>query len=171
LEVAYGTGFWTQHIAPAARRLTATDGTAEPLEFARLRPGADEVSFLQADAYNLPTHLGSFNGAFAGLWFSHVPIGARDAFLASLHARLLPGARVVLIDNGPAQLRDFPITQTDAQGNTYQMRTLRDGTIHKVLKNFPSQIELEELLAPHARLVEHRELDNFWLCEYELHQS
>ncbi len=171
LEVACGTGYWTQHIAPAARRLTATDGTAEPLEFARLRPGTEEVAFLQADAYNLPAHLGRFNGAFAGLWLSHVPIGARDAFLASLHARLLPGARVMLIDNGPAQLRDFPIAQTDAQGNTYQMRTLRDGTTHKVLKNFPSQTELEELLAPHARVVEHRDLDNFWLCEYEIHRS
>lgn len=37
LEVACGTGYWTRHIAPLARRMVATDGTAEPLEFARLR--------------------------------------------------------------------------------------------------------------------------------------
>lgn len=168
LEVACGTGFWTQHIAPATRSMTATDGTAEPLQFARLRPGTSEVTFLLADAYTLPAQLGTFDGAFAGLWFSHVPIGAREAFLASLHSRLAPGARVILLDNNLAQLRDFPLSETDAEGNTYQLRPLRDRSVHKVLKNFPSRAELNALLAPHARRIEHRDLDNFWLCEYEL---
>jgi len=170
LEVACGTGYWTQYIAPATRTMTATDGTAEPLAFARLRPGTSDVTFLQADAYTLSAQLGTFDGAFAGLWFSHVPIGAREAFLASLHSRLAPGARVIWMDNNLAQLSDFPLSETDAEGNTYQLRTLRDGSVHKVLKNFPSRAELEALLAPHARSVEHRDLDNFWLCEYELRE-
>ena len=45
LEVACGTGYWTQHIAPAVSRMVATDGTAEPLESARLRPGTGDVAF------------------------------------------------------------------------------------------------------------------------------
>jgi len=171
LEVACGTGYWTQHIAPAARRLVATDGTAEPLDFARFRPGTNDVLFFQADAYELPPHLGVFDGAFAGLWFSHVPIGARNAFLASLHLRLAPGARVLLLDNGSAQLRDFPISEVDAEGNTYQSRTLQDGSTHRVLKNFPSRAELNQLLAPHAKNVAYMELDNFWLCEYEIRET
>ena len=44
LEVACGTGYWTQHLAKTAARLVATDGTAEPLAFARLRPGTGEVT-------------------------------------------------------------------------------------------------------------------------------
>ena len=47
LELACGTGYWTQHIAPAVSRMVATDGTAEPLEFARLRPSAGDVVFRQ----------------------------------------------------------------------------------------------------------------------------
>jgi demethylmenaquinone methyltransferase/2-methoxy-6-polyprenyl-1,4-benzoquinol methylase len=170
LEVACGTGYWTQYIAPVARRMVASDATAEPLAFARLRPGTEAVSFVQADAYALPEALGCFNAAFAGLWFSHVPIGARQEFLSSLHSRLEPGARVLLIDNGPVQLDDFPITETDADGNTYQHRTLPDGATYKVLKNFPSQAELDELLAPHASEVAHQTLDNFWLYEYVLNE-
>ena len=38
LEVACGTGYWTQHIAPVVRRMVATDLTAEPLAFARQHP-------------------------------------------------------------------------------------------------------------------------------------
>lgn len=118
LEVACGTGYWTRHITPAAKRLVATDATAEPLAFARQCPGAERVEFKQADAYALPDDLGKFDGAFAGLWFSHVPVEARVAFINSLHARLLPGARVLWLDNNETQLRDFPITETDPQGNT-----------------------------------------------------
>lgn len=167
LEVACGTGYWTRHIARSALRMVATDGTAEPLEFARLRPDTSNVVFAQSDAYALPESLGQFNGAFAGLWFSHVPIGARTVFLHSLHRRLLPGARVVLIDNGAVQLQDFAVAETDADGNTYQHRTLRDGTMHRVLKNFPSESELHALFEPVASNVVFRQLQNFWLLEYE----
>lgn len=168
IEVACGTGYWTQHLAPRAARMVATDGTAEPLAFARLRPGTEGVTYRQADAYALPPDLGMFDGAFAGLWFSHVPLAARMSFLAGLHRHLRPRARVILIDNNEVQLNDFPITETDADGNTYQHRTLRDGSVHRVLKNFPGERELRDLVAPFACAVDYRGFENFWLLEYEL---
>lgn len=168
LEVACGTGYWTQFIAPVARCLVATDATPEPLAFARLRPDAGKVGFVQADAYDLPGELGRFEGAFAGLWFSHVPIGARAAFFKSLHARLHPGARVLFLDNAEIQCRELPIVERDGDGNTYQLRELGNGTRHRVLKNFPSGAELLELVAPFASRADYRPLDNFWLLEYEV---
>lgn len=65
-------------------------------------------------------------------------------------------------------MNDFPITETDADGNTYQQRTLRDGSVHRVLKNFPGERELRDLVAPFAGAVDYRGLENFWLLEYEL---
>lgn len=168
LEVACGTGFWTQYIAPHATHLTAIDLTPEPLEFARLRTNTANVTFVEADAYALPSSLGQFQAAFAGLWFSHVPISKRRLFFDSLHARLLPGSRVVLLDNSAVQCVELPIAERDAEGNTYQQRTLRDGSSHRVLKNFPTASELNELAASFATRVDYRELDNFWLLEYEL---
>lgn len=91
-------------------------------------------------------------------------------FLNSLHARLLPGARVLLIDNGLVQQKDFPIAEVDAEGNSYQLRQLRDGSIHKVLKNFPTENEMQLLLEPYAERFAYQQLDNFWLCEYELRE-
>jgi ubiquinone/menaquinone biosynthesis C-methylase UbiE len=168
LEVACGTGYWTQHIATSVSHMVATDGTAEPLEFARLRPGTERVVFRQADAYALPSDLGMFDGAFAGLWLSHVPIEKRASFLNGLHVLLQPGARVLLIDNNEVQLGDFPIVETDAHGNTFQMRQLRDGSLHRVLKNFPKEAELLSLISPLSENIAYRNLENFWMIEYEL---
>jgi len=64
---------------------------------------------------------------------------------------LLPGAQVMLLDNSVVQCAVFPITETDPDGNTYQPRTLRDGSVHWVLKNFPSQAEAFSMVA--GRLV------------------
>lgn len=168
LEVACGTGFWTQHLIPVAMAVTATDATEEPLGFARLRPGADKAAFALADAYALPESLGRFEGAFAGLWLSHVPRRRVPEFLASLHARLAPGAVVVMIDNNEVQLKDLPIAETDADGDTWQHRPLRDGSVHRVLKNFPSRVELEAMVAGVAESCEHRDLENFWTFRYRL---
>ncbi|MBP9904228.1 MAG: class I SAM-dependent methyltransferase [Rhodoferax sp.] len=168
LEIACGTGYWTQHIAPAAKQLVATDLSAEPLGFARLRPGTEGVAFHHIDAYALPARLGSFGGAFAGLWFSHVPVQARGRFLAGLHALLQPGARVLLLDNNEVQLRDFPIAETDTNGDTFQQRSLQDGSVHRVLKNFPTETELRALLEPVAKTIRYQQLQNFWLLEYEI---
>jgi demethylmenaquinone methyltransferase/2-methoxy-6-polyprenyl-1,4-benzoquinol methylase len=166
LEVACGTGYWTRHIAPAAASMTATDAVPEPLELAKGRPGVHAVRFALADAYDLPESLGRFDAAFAGLWLSHVPVERRGEFLASLHRRLAPGAIVAFLDNSDVQLRDFPIVERDAAGNTFQLRRLKDGTLHRVLKNFPARDELEALVAPVGAAPEYLALQNFWLFTY-----
>jgi len=171
LEIACGTGYWSQYIAPRTERLTATDWTPKPLHFARLRPNTENATFVEADAYALPSSLGAFDGAFAGLWFSHVPVSSRNAFVRSLHARLRPGARVLLLDNSQVQCRELPIAEQDAEGNTYQYRQLRDGSVHRVLKNFPTADELQDLVASAASDHRYQQLENFWLFEYELRNA
>lgn len=166
IEVACGTGYWTQCIAPVAAAMVATDATAEPLEFARLRPDTEKVRFLLADAYSLPAGLGRFDAAFAGLWLSHVPVSRRSEFLSSLHEVLQPDACVVFIDNSEIQCNELPIVERDTQGNTYQHRHLRDGSVHRVLKNFPSEAELVAMINGIGRLPRYRQLENFWLFEY-----
>jgi ubiquinone/menaquinone biosynthesis C-methylase UbiE len=166
IEVACGTGYWSQFIAPVAALLVATDATAEPLEFAKLRPRTEAVRFVQADAYALPVGLGKFDAAFAGLWLSHVPVASRAHFFASLHRVLLAGAHVVLIDNSEVQCVELPIVERDADGNTYQHRRLRDGSVHRVLKNFPTEAELVSMIGGFGELPRYRRLENFWLFEY-----
>jgi ubiquinone/menaquinone biosynthesis C-methylase UbiE len=165
LEVACGTGYWTTVIASAAESVTATDVAEEPMNVARAKAYPKKnVSFVEADAYVLPQSLGSFDAAFAGFWWSHVPRQRIAEFTASLHARLQPGARVLLLDNLYVEGNSSPISEVDAQGNTYQLRTLADGSAFRVMKNFPSRDELQALL---PGKVHYRALQYYWLAEYK----
>jgi ubiquinone/menaquinone biosynthesis C-methylase UbiE len=169
LEVACGTGYWTTLIAPLAASVVATDLAEEPMAIARSKsypPG--RVRFVLADAYDLNEDLGRFDAALAVFWWSHVPLGRVGHFLSSLHRRLEPGARVLLMDNLYVEHSSTPIAERNADGNTYQMRSLTDGSESRVLKNFPSEAELRAALRPHAARFAYRALEYYWLVEYEL---
>lgn len=175
LEVACGTGWWTPHAARLARSWLATDLSDETLAVARTKPlprradGTPSVDFAVADAYTL-AGIGdqTFDGAFAGCWWSHVPLQRLPSWLATLHARLEPGARVVMLDNSFVQTSSTPISRTDADGNTYQLRTLDDGSVHEVLKNFPSAAAAVALPGARARDPRWTQHTHYWILSYEL---
>jgi SAM-dependent methyltransferase len=162
LEIACGTGYWTELIAPVAALVVAIDLAEEPMRIARNKTCRGDVRFEIADAYALPSSLGSFDAALAVFWWSHIPRERIAVFLASLHARLEPDARVVLMDNRYVEGSSTPITEIDTHGNTYQMRRLGDGTPVRVLKNFPSEDELRS----HLPGLRYEALEYYWLAEY-----
>ena len=147
LEIACGTGYWTQFIARAAAHIVAIDASPETMRIARSRVPEGKVEFLVGDAYNVPPQPHRYGAAFAGFWFSHVPRSRRREFLEGLGAQLMPGAKVVLLDNLHVEGSSTPIAETDAEGNTYQSRKLKDGSTHRILKNFPTEAELQTSIA------------------------
>ncbi len=169
LEIACGTGYWTQHIAPVALGITALDINPETLAIARAKPlPPDRVRFETADVHALyPRHQG-YSGAFAGFWWSHLKRGERREFFDGLHRALAPGAVVVLLDNRYVAGSSTPISRSDADGNTYQQRALDDGTQYEVLKNFPQAEELLAETPAAASGVEYTALDYYWVLRYAL---
>ena len=166
LEVACGTGYWTQFIAPAAGSVMAIDSSPETLHIAENRVARGNVRFFVGDAYDLPQHLGKFSAAFAGFWFSHVPTTRRRAFLRGLAEVLLPGAHVVFLDNRYVEGSSTPIAGIDSDGNTYQERRLKDGSTHRVLKNFPSESDLRASLDGLGVAGNHSAWQHYWAFEY-----
>ena len=170
LEVACGTGWWTPHGARRAARWLATDLSTETMAIARHKPlPEDTVEFRVVDAYSL-SEVGdeTFSGAFSGCWWSHVPLARLQPWLQTLHARLEPGARVVMLDNSFVQTSSTPLTRTDAEGNTYQNRTLDDGSTHEVLKNFPAPQAAIAALGPRAVQPQWLAFTHYWVLSYTL---
>lgn len=63
----------------------------------------------------------------------------------------------------------MPVVRMDAEGNSYELRVLDDGSRHEVLKNFPSAGEVHSVLASAAiAQVEIVELSYFWCARYTL---
>ena len=169
LEVACGTGYWTQFVAPVASAVVAIDSAPETLQVARQRVAGSNVQFQVGDAYALAQIGRAFSAAFAGFWFSHVPLQRQGEFLRGLNSALTPGARVVLLDNLFVEGSSTAIAEQDAQGNTYQYRSLSDGSTHRVLKNFPTEAQLHALTQQGVgELAAYHRWQYYWAFEYRV---
>jgi ubiquinone/menaquinone biosynthesis C-methylase UbiE len=169
LEIACGTGYWTQYIAPAATSLTALDINDDTLAIARDKPlPPGRVRFEVADVHALYPRYQGYSGAFAGFWWSHLKRSERRTFFDHLYRTLAPGAVVVLLDNLYVEGSSTQISHTDEEGNTYQQRTLANGTRHAVLKNFPLEAELLDDIGERGARVAYTALDYYWLLRYEV---
>jgi demethylmenaquinone methyltransferase/2-methoxy-6-polyprenyl-1,4-benzoquinol methylase len=168
LEIAAGTGYWTQYISRQAQSILATDVSVEVIQQLLNRNLPTNVTTMVTDAYALENITQSFGGAFAGLWLSHVPRQRLRGFVRGLHRHLKPGSVAVYIDNSAVQCQRLPITDRDEFGNTYQQRVLDSGISYRVLKNFPTRQELLELVNGLAGDTHYIELENFWLFKYTL---
>ena len=91
-----------------------------------------------------------------------------SAWLDTLHARLEPGAQVVMLDNSYVQTSSTPLSHSDEHGNTYQTRPLDDGSTHEVLKNFPSPEQAFSMLGPRARDPQWIANEHYWVLTYRL---
>lgn len=166
LEVACGTGYWTKFIAPVASEILAIDSAPETMNIAKGRVTVGNVEFQVGDAYALPQHEVKFEAAFAGFWYSHIPIKRQREFLQGLNASLKPSAKVVLLDNRYVEGSSSLITEQDDEGNTYQTRTLGNGSKHRVLKNFPTEAELKDLLHGLGTSITFTTWQYYWALEY-----
>jgi demethylmenaquinone methyltransferase/2-methoxy-6-polyprenyl-1,4-benzoquinol methylase len=163
LEIACGTGFWTQKLARQALSVVAIDAAPEMLAIARARPyERSNVEFILDDAYALDKVRDGFGGAFHFQWISHVPRARLAEFFARLHGRLSARAVVVFGDNKDQG------TQPDSDGNLYQERRLPDGSRHRVIKNWLAEDELRRLLEPCTELLEFQDFERDWFVCYRL---
>jgi SAM-dependent methyltransferase len=169
LEVACGTGYWTQFIAMEAAHVTACDINEPVLEIAREKPiPKDKVTFLKADAFALKGVPGACDAAFAGFWWSHMVKADLGRFVEGLANKLAPGSLVGVLDNRHVEGSSTPLSRRDAQGNTYQKRSLQTGETHEVLKNFPTAGELRDAVRPFASEARLEEVTYYWLLVLRL---
>jgi demethylmenaquinone methyltransferase/2-methoxy-6-polyprenyl-1,4-benzoquinol methylase len=166
LELACGTGYWTQPISLTARSILATDINDEVIEIAQSKDyPRGNVRFTIANAFDLASVEGDFTAGFAGFLWSHIKLSALRPLLQGFHAKLGPGKLVVYVDNTVTGTR-HPFTRRDEEGNTYQTRRLNDGTEWEVLKNLPTETELRATIDGLATDINVETMRYYWLMTY-----
>jgi len=171
LEIACGTGNWTQVLAKRARSVLATDVADSMIQIARKKPNPKgKVEFKIADAYTLKEVEGHFTCAFAADWFSHIPKSSIGPFLEVLHKKLEKGAHVIFID---MMYRDHPDLSgfwQDKEGNQIKKRKLPNGQEFDVVKNYPKKEELLGYLEEMAEDIEYKEHTGLlrWILAYQV---
>jgi 2-polyprenyl-3-methyl-5-hydroxy-6-metoxy-1,4-benzoquinol methylase len=99
LEIAGGTGMYTERLARCAARVTVVDASPESLEINRSTTGMarGNVEYVLADIFDWqpPRHYDAVVFAF---WLCHVPLSRFDSFWRTIEQALRKGGAVVFVD-------------------------------------------------------------------------
>lgn len=151
LDVAAGTGTWTEFLARHTDEVTAVDGSQEVLAVNRQRLTntglIDRVTYQQVDLFSWsPSRC--YDLVFMGFWISHVPHSLMEEFLSMLSGTLATNGRVLLIDSRVRS--DNPRQGTQTISDDIELRTLNDGRQSRIVKRFHSPDELTKMFARHG---------------------
>lgn len=135
LELACGTGWWTEQLVPYADTLVGVDASAEVLELNRRRVQSDKVRYVHADLFGWQPE-GKFDTLFFSFWLSHVPPERFDGFWNSLRDWLKPGGRVFLIDSLYESSSTAKNQRLRTPDDTVMTRHLNDGRTFEIVKVF-----------------------------------
>ncbi len=148
LELACGTGWWTERLAAHAASWIATDADTGALDIVQRKAIQGLSTTTTLNAYQ-PSVSAPVDCVFAAHWYSHLRLDERSIFFRSVHDCLKPGGRLIMLDNNFVSGSSTAISRTDIEGNTYQTRKLKDGSLHEVLKNFPDHQQLAASAKPY----------------------
>ena len=158
LELAAGTGTWTEVLAMGAERLTVVDSSTEVLDINRAKTAAlsspAPVEYIEADIFQLDLSR-TFEAIFFSFWLTHVPDDRFEEFWSMVDRHLAPGGRVCIFDSA------HPISVDDVQGDGSVVssgasvndlmtgtatRTLADGREFDIVKRYWHPTELDNRL-------------------------
>jgi SAM-dependent methyltransferase len=174
LELACGTGRWTEILADVAGHVIAVDINEAMLEQARDR-GLDEdlVTFVQADALELPADLvppgvAPVKAVFIGFWWSHLTRAHQDLLLAGLRARLGKDVMLIVLDDNYVEGVSEPVARTDTHGTTWHFVNTEDGERFELPKSYPTDSSLRKRMANVAREIRVARWDTVWVLTCRL---
>lgn len=171
LELACGTGYWTQYLVGSAKKVLASDISLEMLEIASNRITDPVFQFLLGDAYTPPVSVPSFSGAMANFWFSHVPKKQIKEFLTLLHKSVTPNSPILFTDGVYREELGGILIKKEGSEDTWKRRKLENKEEFDILKNYYSKEELEELFSPYSDNIKVIYMTHFWVVTYRLNKK
>ncbi len=145
LELACGTGLWTQRLAGHAASVTAIDGSPEMLELCRARVNDPRVSYIQADLFAWEPDR-TYDVCFFGFWLSHVPEERFETFWEKVRRTVGSEGRVFFIDSLRAEKASAIDHTLPDQDEETMLRRLADGREYRIVKRFMNPSRLRQRL-------------------------
>ncbi|KJH72987.1 class I SAM-dependent methyltransferase [Aliterella atlantica] len=133
LELACGTGIWTQELAKIGKRITAIDASLEMIEINHHKLNNPHVEYKQLDLFSWKPDK-QYDLVFFSFWLSHIPPTKVAEFLSKVYDSVLPGGKVLIIDSY------FEITSSakdhllQDKNEIYQKRKLNDEREFQIFK-------------------------------------
>ncbi len=145
LELACGTGAWTRRLAARATHVHAVDVAPEMIRRARARlTGRHNVTFEVADLYDWRPSIG-YDLVFFSFILTHVPDVMASRFWQQVSSCLADDGAVAFVDAAPDGHGE-----EEWLGDGVVQRTLRDGSVHRIVKVFPSPATVAAVMRDHG---------------------
>ena len=141
LELACGTGMWTQRLLRHATSVTAVDAAPEMLAVAAARIGDGRVRFVEADLFSW-TPDRRYDVVFFAFWLSHVPLARFEAFWSLVADCLKAHGRVFFVDDAYRTAEEI----IDGALSSTIRRRLNNGTAYRIVKVPHQPRDLEDRL-------------------------
>lgn len=149
LELACGTGIWTEELVRIGKHVTALDISEEVIAINRQKlPNANNVEYRLTDLFTWQPDK-TYDLVFFGFWLSHVPPKLLNKFLEKVAQAVHPGGRVYLVDSRPHSTSGAKTNPTRHE-DIYAIRTLDDGREYKIVKMYYDPLVLQNTFMHYA---------------------
>jgi 2-polyprenyl-3-methyl-5-hydroxy-6-metoxy-1,4-benzoquinol methylase len=147
LEIAGGTGQWTERLIRGAGSLTVVDAAPEAVDENRrkLADDAGRVQYHVADFFDWDPPQ-QYDVVFFSYWLSHVPPERFEAFWERVARCLKPDGRVFVIDNIATAQAARLDPEIPAEADDAVLRPAPDGNLYRVWKVLWQPGELTRVL-------------------------
>jgi demethylmenaquinone methyltransferase/2-methoxy-6-polyprenyl-1,4-benzoquinol methylase len=162
LELACGTGIWTQELCRIAAQITALDASEEMIAINHAKVAAEHASYQQADLFAWQPDR-QYDLVFFAFWLSHVPADRLDGFLNAVSAAVKPGGHLFLIDSRhepTSTAADSPLRDDE---HIIRTRKLNDGREFKVVKVFYEPADLHAHLSRAGFAADVQTTDHYFI--------
>ncbi|MBR8839810.1 MAG: class I SAM-dependent methyltransferase [Stigonema ocellatum SAG 48.90 = DSM 106950] len=162
LELACGTGIWTQELLKIGNKITALDASQEMIEINHAKVSAANVDYRQVDLF-LWEPDAEYDLVFFSFWLSHVPPTLLDSFLKKVYRSVRIGGQVFIIDSRfePTSTAKNHVLENDR--NIQIIRKLNDGQEFTIFKIFYQRSQLLEKLTQVGFNADVNETDDYFI--------
>ncbi|MEM7332133.1 MAG: class I SAM-dependent methyltransferase [Chloroflexota bacterium] len=155
LELASGTGWWTEQLNQYADAITAVDSAQETIAINKAKLNSPKISYQQANIFEWqPAE--KFDVVFFSFWLSHVPPERFESFWQMVATALGENGRVFIVDSlyTPDSTAKNQFLKTEA--DTTVTRHLNNGNTYEIVKLFYTPELLRQRLEPLG-----------WRCQFD----
>lgn len=141
LDLACGTGIWTERIVRRGLHVTAIDSSERMLAINKAKVASELVEYIQTDIFTWKPDQ-KYDGLVMTFWLSHVPRSHLGRFLRIVRQAVSSGAPIFVADSHYHEGHLEPDSVASERHASTSTRILPDGQSFEIVKVFYDSDEL-----------------------------
>lgn len=161
LELACGTGIWTEQLVKLGKHITALDASEEVIAINKQKLPHAKIDYQVVDLFEWQPEK-TYDLVFFGFWLSHVPPKLLNKFIEKVSDAIRPGGKVYIVDSRPHSTSGAKVNPTRHE-DIYAVRTLDDGREFKIVKMYYDPYVIQNTFIHYAVDATVRHTDTYFL--------